>query len=414
VQAGNYTLSVTLSDGTLEQVLETTVIVLVATTNQVPTANFTLDISSNPDILIDATASSDADGSIREYRWDFGDGTRFTGGPVDGVQVRHTYEQAGTFTIRLTVTDDDGATASTTQEVTVDTPNLRPAGSPDVVVIGFAGRCGIPRIIVIGCDAPEENKPYLDGSARTLQAITETFTELGYVTEYRSFAARLSSQVASSIDPPPPGYQDAEAYLTRVYNNWVQGFDNPTRVIAVGHSHGTVWMNILLFNLADIQFDYAISLDGVCTFWWADHANSIATYYDTRFLPRPFPLADGDPCNRLAIPGVRLLQDIKDVMPSNVIVNLEVMAQFGAVVDESINYRLDGSRQNIVTLEPKPNQGHTEVTQAGGEAMQWVVDVLRTQGLPEADVLSTASGDVAGDIKRQVPAPAGYQYVDAP
>jgi len=52
--------------------------------------------------------SSDPDGSIVAWSWDFGDGaTSSAHSPA------HTYADAGRYTVRLTVTDDDGATAST-------------------------------------------------------------------------------------------------------------------------------------------------------------------------------------------------------------------------------------------------------------------------------------------------------------
>ena len=62
-------------------------------------------------------ASADSDGTIAAHQWSFGDGT----GSSESDPVR-TYSAAGTYSVRLTVTDDDGATASATQSVTVIAP----------------------------------------------------------------------------------------------------------------------------------------------------------------------------------------------------------------------------------------------------------------------------------------------------
>jgi serralysin len=60
------------------------------------------------------TGSSDSDGTIAAYAWTFGDGgTSGTANPP------HTYTTAGTFTATLTVTDDKGATASRSVQITV-------------------------------------------------------------------------------------------------------------------------------------------------------------------------------------------------------------------------------------------------------------------------------------------------------
>lgn len=61
-----------------------------------------------------ANGSYDPDGNITGYSWDFGDGSR-----SEGFSPNHTYASAGTYTVRLTVTDNNGATDFTTMQVTV-------------------------------------------------------------------------------------------------------------------------------------------------------------------------------------------------------------------------------------------------------------------------------------------------------
>ena len=91
--------------------------------NQAPTARFTSSCS----LLscgFDATTSSDPDGTVQQYTWNFGDGT--TGA---GASPQHTFDGAGTFPVKLTVADDDGATDTVTHPVTVTAP----ANAPFVV-----------------------------------------------------------------------------------------------------------------------------------------------------------------------------------------------------------------------------------------------------------------------------------------
>ncbi|MGN7919851.1 collagenase [Lysobacter sp. 22409] len=59
-------------------------------------------------------SSSDPDGSIASRQWSFGDGTSST-----ATNPSKTYATAGTYTVRLTVTDNRGATATTSKSVTV-------------------------------------------------------------------------------------------------------------------------------------------------------------------------------------------------------------------------------------------------------------------------------------------------------
>lgn len=79
--------------------------------NQPPTAAFTFSTSGLA-ASFNASGSSD-DGTITGYAWDFGDGTTGT-----GVSPSRTYATAGTRTVTLTVTDNHGVTATTSQQVT--------------------------------------------------------------------------------------------------------------------------------------------------------------------------------------------------------------------------------------------------------------------------------------------------------
>lgn len=83
-------------------------------------------------VTLDASGSSDADGQVQSYAWDLGDGTSAT-----GVTTQHTYG-AGTFTVRLTVTDDRGATGSAERSVTV-TGAATSGSISGTITPGFSG-----------------------------------------------------------------------------------------------------------------------------------------------------------------------------------------------------------------------------------------------------------------------------------
>jgi len=67
------------------------------------------------DVLFSADDSSDPDGDDLSYSWDFGDGSA----AVAGVSPRHAFANAGSYDVVLTVTDEFGAAATATANVTV-------------------------------------------------------------------------------------------------------------------------------------------------------------------------------------------------------------------------------------------------------------------------------------------------------
>ena len=85
-------------------------------TNEAPTAAFSY---SPTDLSVAFTdASTDSDGSVVSWSWDFGDGNSSS-----DQNPTHAYGAYGTYTVELTVTDDDGATGTASQSVTLSDPN---------------------------------------------------------------------------------------------------------------------------------------------------------------------------------------------------------------------------------------------------------------------------------------------------
>ncbi len=87
------------------------------TVNLPPVASFALtpqSPTSGHQAQFDASQSSDPDGMVVSYHWDFGDGNTGT-----GKVASHTYQSGGTYTVTLVVTDNDGAQRTHSQTVTV-------------------------------------------------------------------------------------------------------------------------------------------------------------------------------------------------------------------------------------------------------------------------------------------------------
>ena len=82
-------------------------------------------------VSLDGASSSDGDGTIVSYTWNFGDGAT-----ASGMTTNHTYSTPGAYAARLTVTDNQGATNSTTTTIQVNAnPPSLPAAPSNLVAM---------------------------------------------------------------------------------------------------------------------------------------------------------------------------------------------------------------------------------------------------------------------------------------
>jgi uncharacterized protein (TIGR03790 family) len=129
-------LIVTDDDGAMASVTRR-----VTVLNRAPMAAFAVDnveVWKGRIATLNASSSSDPDGVISQYEWDFGDGT--PGDVTRSPLVNHVFETAGEMTVTLTVVDDMGAIA--TVEGTVQVLNKAPVVdirvNPEMVMTGDA------------------------------------------------------------------------------------------------------------------------------------------------------------------------------------------------------------------------------------------------------------------------------------
>ena len=111
-----------------------TVNINVADINLIPTANAGLDQNGNEgdSFTFDGSGSSDPDGSIVSYDWDFGDGSTGT-----GITTVHVYADNGIYIVTLIVTDNIGATA--TDAAIISVSNVAPVANANGPYSGNEG-----------------------------------------------------------------------------------------------------------------------------------------------------------------------------------------------------------------------------------------------------------------------------------
>ena len=113
----------------------------VTSSGQAPVAVISVSASTGAApfaVDLNGSNSTDVDGVITDYEWDFGDGTFSFESVASGVSVSHTYAAPGSYTAVLTVTDDQGLSSSSSQVIDV-TVNPGAVISNGLVMLGVNG-----------------------------------------------------------------------------------------------------------------------------------------------------------------------------------------------------------------------------------------------------------------------------------
>lgn len=170
--------------------------------NLPPKAEFT----SSCDALacaFDASTSSDPEGKLTGYAWDFGDGTTATTAITD-----HTYTQPGEYTVTLTVTDDTGQTHQATQQLIVEAAPVEPPDAKFTVDCQQL-QCAFSAVTNAEADGVSYAWDFGDGQTGTGANTTHSYTEGG------TFSVTLTatdangvvgtrSESATPVAPPAP------------------------------------------------------------------------------------------------------------------------------------------------------------------------------------------------------------------
>lgn len=169
------------------------------------------------DVNFDASDSKDPNGYIVKYTWEFGD----TGAPgeqntAEGVKVNHVYERDGTYTVTLTVEDNNGETQTASQTIQVgqqaDIPIAKISSTPPLEKddTGQEFVSGVVPFKVSFSGSKSRDKDgeivsyewdFGDGSAATdSQTANHTFEDIGTYTVQLSVTDNDGKKDSTSID----------------------------------------------------------------------------------------------------------------------------------------------------------------------------------------------------------------------
>ncbi len=266
-------------------------------------------------------------------------------------------------------------------------PNPRPPGTPDYLIISVSGHCH-----PITC-GPDPNVEYL-GRDLTIAELARPLLDAGGTVEMQYFTDNFYEEPAAA--PPSLGFLNLLIALASARDSLVADWDNPTRIIVVAHSHGTVWAHTALHYYEQRGFpvpvDILVDFDAVSVGWeskglpftgFGDAWSNVITEYTTR-TGAVWPFDVGNATDSWTLPGVATPQDIEDVVPDSVRNNFEVWSRdppdFPAeVCDREANHRLDGSAwpESSGLSFFFSGENHNGTVRPGSDSVVWATTLLR-------------------------------------
>ena len=115
-QSGEYIVLLTVLDSAGQSDTDE-IVIRVENTPPIANCRITNDAPVlKENVIFDASASSDSDGQLVDFIWDFGDGSTRR-----GTRVGHAYETIGLYVVQLTVVDNSGAVATISHTMNVHT-----------------------------------------------------------------------------------------------------------------------------------------------------------------------------------------------------------------------------------------------------------------------------------------------------
>lgn len=193
--------------------------------NQPPKAVISAPTIDERKVTVSGTNSTDADGTVTAYAWDFGDGATDT-----GATATHTYAADGRYVVNLTVTDNAGAKDSTTREV--DVVAAPPVNQPPKATIGTP-TIDQRKVTVSGASSTDPDGTvagyaweFGDGATATGATATHTYAADGSyvvkltVTDNAGATDSATREVNAAATPPANPEIAADDFSRTVTNGW--------------------------------------------------------------------------------------------------------------------------------------------------------------------------------------------------
>lgn len=263
--------------------------------------------------------------------------------------------------------------------------STRPEGSPDVFVLAVSGKCffddyGKPCFNILPSETlkpknTRNNYDYLSTKGTTF-AVANRISKLGYVVGYKGFAASLFDRENSGTGELKThlGFTSLVANADEIFQKYIKGFSNPSKIVLLAHSHGVVWSHLLTKFRPSIPVEAQIDLDGVCAYWSTDNKGDFSDTRNTTDIDYSDFCALQDPTD-----GGKP-NDLQNLVFPNVKWNFEAQASNDFILNKTIvhdgfnNHRINGAfgaDAYIFSLQFPVN--HSKVTDPSSEAMDWIL-----------------------------------------